>query len=1168
MKGDFSRWDKIKEQNLNGVLHQQGRVLLDRDWNDQTQLVLDWQDSAAKQIIGVNVAAISTQEPNAFKVTHAQVETGKVKLEIHPGQGWADGLAVTLPGESKVTRMATYLEPPIQDPSGKVSDITNGIRDAVILEVWREELNAFQLPNLLIEPALGGPDTTERVLTSMRFQLFRLAPDEDCHNIIDKLQNGISTTGKLTASLQPTTEIDGDCPVVEGGGYTGFEHHLYRVEIAQVNGDVPMFKWSQFNGGLVGRGKCDLGSPDKRITLTANDQAIKMSGLTDFYLEVVELDVEQGFWRVTYGAEVTLNGDDLVVSAERYFEPTLPSEKVFFRLWNGISAIAFFPKVTSPAEPNPLRDGIRLEFDNPDTTYYRPGDYWTFKVRAGEIVNETILIDDKPPQGIDYHRVPLAELNWDADLAISFEDEQIEDCRDFFQPLTRQKGCCSFTVGDGKTSHGDFNSIDDAIRHLPNSGGKICVLPGIHQANVTITNRHNISITGCGVHTIIHPQSDKAIAPIFRIEFSQNIHIENLTLANLTGTAIQVIDTEITRPRATQQSVKLKDSAGIHIFGNQITASIHAIEIRVRNETQAGDNDIWIAHNQIYLLDKPTGKAAIFSIADDVLIERNRIIVIPPPQPDDPKEPRQPNDISVDVFDPCKKPQFYYTAQFPIYQFLQATFLYVAQILAVNKPIYQAQGGIQIGSSSDGVKIINNEIIGGWGNGITLGHLPSGVFDDRTSRNDQILIAKLASDRLKKLQENFVSYLYSIAIAENVIHRMGLSGIGVVSFMKLETVQLMVQVDDLTIYRNQITNCAQQIPDRIPNDLLTQVGFGGIALAGCDRTIIQENRIENNGISYVDPICGIFILFGDKIDITNNLILNNGKIVDKTPQKIAKPGLRGGIFIAISLVSKPGELMSKIYQSFKQNLPYDDGIPAVKVHSNVVTQPLGQALFIAAIGPVSVVGNQFTSQDVDRQADFFTFIGGAVFILNLGYSIQELFGLLLSAKTWARSSFNPAPVAGISGNQIDLKTDFLQNLLYGLFWPSGKVIFNDNQTTLDLRDTQSDLMLSSQFIFSLDDIGFSSNQSDCNLLVDVMLTNTWIIGFSVRTNDNRFREGLIFAFLSLFSFGILNTNTNNQGSHCFLALASLTKFRVDQDNIVLFDQLCNPLVKRLTEQYG
>ena len=33
MKGDFSTWNKDRAQNFRGTLHQQGRVLLDRDWN-------------------------------------------------------------------------------------------------------------------------------------------------------------------------------------------------------------------------------------------------------------------------------------------------------------------------------------------------------------------------------------------------------------------------------------------------------------------------------------------------------------------------------------------------------------------------------------------------------------------------------------------------------------------------------------------------------------------------------------------------------------------------------------------------------------------------------------------------------------------------------------------------------------------------------------------------------------------------------------------------------------------------------------------------------------------------------------------------------------------------------------------------------------------------------
>jgi hypothetical protein len=52
MKGDFSKWQFDKTDNFNGVLHQQGKVLLDSDWNAQTTIETDWQDTAGQDVIG------------------------------------------------------------------------------------------------------------------------------------------------------------------------------------------------------------------------------------------------------------------------------------------------------------------------------------------------------------------------------------------------------------------------------------------------------------------------------------------------------------------------------------------------------------------------------------------------------------------------------------------------------------------------------------------------------------------------------------------------------------------------------------------------------------------------------------------------------------------------------------------------------------------------------------------------------------------------------------------------------------------------------------------------------------------------------------------------------------------------------------------------------------
>ena len=230
-------------------------------------------------------------------------------------------------------------------------------------------------------------------------------------------------------------------------------------------------------------------------TSTPGAAAIINSGLTEFYLEALRYDEMAGTWSVVYGTTATLNIEhDLELAAPPTFG-TLPSttDSVFFRLWNGSDPIADFTNAVTPVE---LRDGIRLVFEAPAAGSYQPGDFWTFPVRAGEIANPAMLIDHAPPTGIVYHRVPLAEINWTTNQNTTISGS-IEDCRQRFRPLTNQKTCCTFLVGDGVGTFGDFNSLEEAAAHLPAGGGELCLLPGLHRANLVLEGRRNVTIHGC-----------------------------------------------------------------------------------------------------------------------------------------------------------------------------------------------------------------------------------------------------------------------------------------------------------------------------------------------------------------------------------------------------------------------------------------------------------------------------------------------------------------------------------------------------------------------------------------------------------------------------------------------------------------------------------------------
>ncbi|HJR35304.1 MAG TPA: hypothetical protein VJ817_10170, partial [Gemmatimonadales bacterium] len=425
MRGDFSTRtaDAVERasrtSNIRGVLHQQGKVLRDVDLTDSDLLAVGWQDAIAAAVIGNDVAAVPVDAPNGFRIEAARVTgpaaTPRIEVTVHGGALWADGLPASIGTDpaGTVVRTATYFGPPVQSPAASPSSIGAGIRDAVVLETSYEELNAFQDPERLLEPALGGPDTAERIHTRSALRLYRLGPDETCCTIRSTLNAGDTGRGRLTASLLPVTVVGGECPTVATGGYTGFEHSLYRIEIAEVNpGFAPRFKYSWCNGGLVGRGTFRPAamnpSGKDSVAIDANLAAIKGCGLTDFYLEALQFDTALGYWRTSYGVDATLDpsGQELELAATPVLGTSLPpaATPTFFRLWNGIRTMASFTTLTE------LADGITLQFDPPGSATYRPRDYWTFSVRAGEIANPATLIAAELPHGIEYHRVALAEI--------------------------------------------------------------------------------------------------------------------------------------------------------------------------------------------------------------------------------------------------------------------------------------------------------------------------------------------------------------------------------------------------------------------------------------------------------------------------------------------------------------------------------------------------------------------------------------------------------------------------------------------------------------------------------------------------------------------------------------------------------------------------------------
>lgn len=1189
MKGDFSKWKHNSKNSFNGVLHQQGRVLLDSDWNAQTQITNDWQDKAAGDAFGPGVAAVPAEERDSFKVVNVSLVNSKFNVALLPGRIWADGLLVHLMADENdetnsvaSKRIASYLNP---------DDYPDSNRVAVILEAWREEINGFQMPDELIEPALGGPDTTERVHTAFDLKLLRLGPDQDCENIREALKDDFSKKGNLTVTLEPSGSSDDECPQYEKGGYTGFEHCLYRIEIAKVDDDdSPYFKYSKFNGGLVGRGDFQRGTGGDpsmgTITITGNIQAITSLERDSFYMEIVQ-KVNEQYWHVIFGAEVTLDKGILKVGEVRLYHE-MPYENVFFRLWDGIE------KVTEYIDEKELCDGINLKFNQPnDGAIYLPGDYWTFSVRAGEIGNTSPLIQDQPPEGIHYHRVPLALINLDGKRRV------ITDCRRIFRPLTNQMVCCKITVGDGISTHGDYDSIDDAITNIKEVAewnGEICLLPGLHRACIKMEDLSNITIRGCGRHTKVIPCESGQSAPVFHIVHSKNITLEHMVIFHPLGTAIELEGCA---------RVEVKDNCII-----ALTHAIHADRHTIPNADKERSTAIHIGGNKILMLNSRGGNAAIFLQADDSTIKGNHIAVS--------IFSLDSQDASIEnitkIAEPAGKPGE--TRSLNYRQIIE-------EILDGHtmEGISRAQGGVQIGSGSDGVKIIGNSIIGGLGSGITLGsdldlsdlkglgtdksinpvdgpfkgfvvdqndkslggillvfagasNVVFGWTDDdgnfdidaqegAQGKGNSAYIAYPFNIKINQIQSvkgngykisteeakseidlaDVFNPIADIQINDNMISCMGLSGIGtpyklyealsipwsektsdsqmnVLAQHPVLVLAVLMRrfgissgfVSDLEIRHNRITHCMQSginsggDLDDVIRVLLSLRGEGGISLGICRRLSISNNRIEENGRNYLDPICGIFVSHAEQVDISHNSILNNGSIDRENISSVN--GIRGGIVLSqLTPIMPLALLQTDVSKDYIINKMVSLRDCSARIHDNVIKHPVGQALRIYAIGTLSVTGNCFDVHS-SLPGDAFSDLAGSILIINRGLP-EHLESSLGKHK--------------INENNL-LNRD---------------ISFSNNQTYLGCANSS----LSSQIVVSKGDLGFYNNQSKVlGLLEDhPMVINTFLEASTIRACSNRLKKPVTNAngIYSLVTIGDdLNTTTDNQCDFCIAAVSN------------------------------
>ena len=471
-------------------------------------------------------------------------------------------------------------------------------------------------------------------------------------------------------------------------------------------------------------------------------------------------------------------------------------------------------------------------------------------------------------------------------------------------------------------------------------------------------------------------------------------------------------------------------------------------------------------------------------------------------------------------------------------------------------------GGLHLRSLCERVRVIDNLIRGGSDHGITLGSLtwyfengdpvppeiePRGPdLGPRIPRNRSTTVPDLDPvdiDVFEQIGIGSGGPLYDIRIERNRIHEMGSNGIGVITFFDLSQADEFISVANLSILGNEIRSCLRRAIAPPSDALQGFIGYGGIALADVENLVVHDNTLIDNGADYLDPVCGIFVLHGEGIDLTRNRILNNGAPTDQSVSG-ARAGQRGGVVVRYALPP------TVLIEALGITAPMQNGVPALRVHGNIVSQPLGRALVAAGVGPMSIVGNQLTSQGVVAPSvDLSSFLAASVQLFNLGVS-NELYAQLLLFAMLNKSSSAAYLTGAIEGAAAAGQAGFDDAALARLL-ANGQILFSDNQVNLDLLARGLTLSITSTLIVTLDDLGFHDNQCEANLLDDFLLTHSMLLGFSQRVTGNRWKEGAFNsgpAALTLSFF--MNCTTDNQGTDCIVVRGFPTHI-VDEHNTAL-----------------
>lgn len=427
MKADITRDTFDPHNHFSRVLHQQGRVTLDADQNEQAAILLHYLRTLARDLIGPYAAPA---DGGGFDLSF----NSDGQLMIGAGRFYVDGILAENGQACAYTQQPDY---PLasDDPLLRELRKHSGNTFWLYLDVWERHITAIE-QDAIRESALGGPDTCTRAKVVWQVKALPIKQGArgsrpSCAAPLSQLTP--SSNAKLAARVDPGQQEKGPCTTAPDAKYRGLENQLYRVEIHRGGAaGAATFKWSRDNGSTA---TAWIGTEGYDLQV-ANTRGFEAGNWVELSNETLELQGKAGVLvRLAKVDNGVLTVDPSSVSAPDALAWSELLVKPSLRRWDQVqNGDVILKDGTVPVKEGSandpgwlvLEDGVQIRFDTGGT--YLVGDYWQFAARVATGSLEWPLDSAGQPallasRGIEHHYAPLGFISWNG------SQFQVDSCR-------------------------------------------------------------------------------------------------------------------------------------------------------------------------------------------------------------------------------------------------------------------------------------------------------------------------------------------------------------------------------------------------------------------------------------------------------------------------------------------------------------------------------------------------------------------------------------------------------------------------------------------------------------------------------------------------------------------------------------------------------------------